>query len=133
VTVASDGSIEPVAGCSLDEQKQFDNWLQSACEHPGGILLSHRLGNLALVGVIRDTLARTPDLYPILLDRVVYSGSHTGDSLGIDLFEQLSGELDALARAQTREPAEAECLRSFGTQVRDLLEAGRRLNRPIVF
>ena len=133
VTVAADGSVEPAAGSSLDEQKLFDGWRQTACEHPGGIYLSRRLGNVDLIGAVRGTLERTPNLYPVLLTRVVHSGSHSGDSLGVEFFDQLSTELDDIVHAQTPDAGEFDRLRSFVTNVRDVLEAGRHVNQPIVF
>jgi len=133
VTAASDGSVGPAVGSSVDEQKQFDDWRRSACEHPGGVYLSRRLGNVDLIGGIRATLARTPDLYPVLLTRVVYSGSHSGDALSREFFDQLSTELDDLVRAQTRDARESDWLLSFAAEIRRVLTAGRRMKQPIVF
>jgi hypothetical protein len=51
VHVTPDGSLDCKSD-DLDTLLSFDRWLlERACEHENGILLHHRIGNLALVGV----------------------------------------------------------------------------------
>src|SRR4051794_1580466 len=62
------------------DQHRFDAWQQEACEHgPLGWLVSHGLGNVARSGLLRELLSQTPDLFPLLLEKVLYNGTHCGD------------------------------------------------------
>jgi len=46
--------------------------MKAACDHgPMGELVSHRLGNVALIGVLRERLSRRPDAFPVILTKVV--------------------------------------------------------------
>ena len=46
---------------------------------PSGILLHHRIGNLAQVGLLRRELERETPTFPLLLMKVLYSGTHAGN------------------------------------------------------
>src|SRR5678816_451352 len=57
---------------TLESDHAWDTWReQRACDHGGGILLRHRLGNIALVGLLRAELHREADRFPILATKVV--------------------------------------------------------------
>jgi hypothetical protein len=66
------------------------------CEHLDRMLLTHRLGNISLIGLIRAELQREPHNFPILLEQVVYSGSHCGDWLSLETIRSMQAELDRL-------------------------------------
>ena len=79
----------------MDELIAWDTWrAQSACEHPKGQLLHHRLGNISLIGSLRAELQRESVRFPILLGKVVHSGSHAGDYLPVGVVKNLQAELD---------------------------------------
>src|SRR5437773_8809051 len=79
IYVSADGSLD----CRSDNMEvllAFDQWLQNhACEHESGIFIHHRIGNIALVGLLREELRRESNKFPILLEKVLYNGVHAGD------------------------------------------------------
>jgi hypothetical protein len=111
----------------------FDQWRAHACEHPNGGFVSCRLGNIAVVGFVREALGDTPNLFPILLSKVLYDGAHTGDFLTPDLVRILRAELDRFSRLHRNAAQEEKLLRSFELQMRRLVEASLALDKPIVF
>jgi hypothetical protein len=96
ISVAPDGSLDYESD-NLDVLLALDQWLRNrACDHEEGILLHHRIGNMALVGMLRAELDRAPEKFPILLKQVLYSGTHCGDYLSLDDVGRLHAELFSL-------------------------------------
>ncbi len=119
---------------TLEADLAWDQWRgQLACEHPSGILLHHRLGNISLIGLLRSELQREAARFPILLTKVLYSGSHAGDYLAVQEVPALQREIEALAhfRCTTRE-AEG-FLSDFRLQMAELAAASLSVSKPIVF
>ena len=82
----------------LDTQLAFDRWqVDAACTHPGGLLVQHRIGNIALVAALRGLLQAYPDRFPMLLARVLYNGIHCGDVIGAAEVPRLQAEVVALS------------------------------------
>ena len=46
-----------------------------------GELVSHRLGSVSFIGFLRGFFSQTPHRFPVLLDKVLYDGTHAGDHL----------------------------------------------------
>src|SRR2546426_2770125 len=93
---------------TLESDLAWDMWREErACEHGGGILIRHHIGNIALVGLLRAELQQAADPFPILVSRVVYSGSHAGDFLPVETIPALQRELESLRefRCSTQEAA----------------------------
>ena len=67
-----------------------------ACVHEHRWLTSHRLGNVSLVGLLRAELSRHATMFPLILGKVVYSGSHGGDWIGPRDIPALKIELERL-------------------------------------
>src|SRR5262245_77220 len=70
----------------LSELLQFDQWTDSpGCGHDRGMLASVRIGNIALVGHVRNWIgAKEKDSgqrFAVLSDKVVYNGIHCGDCI----------------------------------------------------
>lgn len=65
-----------------EEWEAHDQWVQEACEHEG-ILASEFLGNITRIQNVREFLrglqGNPGPKFPILLKKVVYDGTHTGD------------------------------------------------------
>ncbi len=119
---------------TLESDLAWDMWReQRACEHGGGILLRHRLGNIALVGLLRAELQREADRFPILATKVVYSGSHAGDFLSIETIPALQRELELLRefRCSTREAA--SFMSDFRAQMSELATTALSVGKPIAF
>jgi hypothetical protein len=116
------------------DQIGYNLWLTEACEHgPMGELVSHRLGNAATIGFLRELLAETPERFPVLLAKVVYDGVHAGDSLSVDDVERLCPEIDRLRGIHSHDKSDEDRIRDFERQMSDLTEAARRVQKPIVF
>ena len=133
--VESDGSLGRERDDStVEADLAWDRWrAHLACEHPGGVLLHHRLGNISLIGLLRSELHQVPLRFPILLTKVLYSGSHAGDFLSFRLVPALQTELEALAdfRCSTREAD--GFMSDFRTQMLELVAASLSVTKPIAF
>jgi len=116
------------------DQHRFYDWLASACEHgPMGELVSHRLGNVALIAFLRELFSKTPGHFSILLSKVVYNGVHGGDRLDLQDVERLATEMASMHALHCLDANEEEVLRRFEAQMLDLIRAVRSVGRPIVF
>jgi hypothetical protein len=118
---------------SLEEDLAFDQWNLRACEHEDGVLLHHRLGNIARVGLVREALSGHRESFPIILGKVVYNGSHCGDFLTVEQVESLRSEVERLADVRPNDKRQARCLRDFGEQLKELVAASLQLRKPIAF
>lgn len=129
----SDGSV----ACEtqdLESAMAFDQWLlHRACVHANGVLMHYRIGNIALVGSIRGELEREARLFPFLLDKVVYSGTHCGDFISPEDFPVLRAELVRLKTFISSDKETAEYVAGFRTQMIALLEAAEAVSKPISF
>ncbi len=131
--VEPDGSL----GCedsAVVDWIAWDQWReQLACIHPAGMLLHHRLGNITLIGLIRAELNREPAKFPILLSKVVYSGSHAGDFLLVETIPALQEELDRLSDFKCSGPKAVPFISRFRAQMNELAAASRAVGKPVVF
>lgn len=120
--------------------ERHDEWLlRSPCEHSECALVSHYLGNIGRIETLRRTLdTLRPDAsetFPILRNRVIYSGSHCGDSIAVEDVEKLQAELAAL-RGLDFTPLGAEesaTWPEFLGQMAELVAASLAVRKPIVF
>jgi hypothetical protein len=76
-----------------------ENWLNNGCLH-GGYLIEKRLGNLMRIVHVRTFVESyaASNAFPILRERVVYSGTHCGDSINAADAAVLLEELRELQR-----------------------------------
>lgn len=132
VFLNEDGARMP-ATSNLDEQMAFDAWDQAACAHEGGVALHHRLGNGALIGLFRELLRAHADRLSILFAKVIYSGVHAGDFLGLGDVERLGAEVSLLAEVRVDERRNERFLRHFEGQLRELVACSLSLRKPISF
>ena len=133
VHVDEEGGRSPTTK-DLDEQIAFDAWnYRDACEHENGVLLHQRLGNISLIGLFRQLLNAHVDRLPVIVKKIIYSGSHAGDSLSLEIVEQLGAEIEALGQIHERDRKNEQFLRDFEQQLRELVECSRKVGKPIVF
>ena len=132
VFVADDGSLD-CGSEELNAQLAFDQWRLNACDHPNGILLHHRIGNLARVGLLRSELSHNPKAFPILLSKVLYSGMHAGDYLLPNDLGDLTSELGHLDRLVCSTSSNQQYVDFFRKQMGELVEAALRVRKPISF
>ena len=133
VHVDTEGGRSP-ATQDLDEQIAFDAWnSRDACAHEDGVLLHHRLGNITLIGLFRRLLSGQADRLPVIVTKIIYSGTHAGDSLSLEAVEQLGTEVEALAQIHDKDRENDRFLRDFEQQLRELVDCSREVGKPIVF
>lgn len=121
-------------GGTLESALEWDCWYESrACEHQGGILIEHRLGNIALIGLLRTELERASEQFPILVTKVVYSGSHAGDFLPAEDIPALQKELDALSAFRCSNAQADRFMVEFRNQMSELAMVARLVGKPIAF
>lgn len=133
LAVSGDGSLFCNSD-DLDVQLAFDQWQSNrACEHEDGILVHHRIGNIALVAALRTQLEQEPHRFPFLLSKVLYSGTHCGDYISAQDATLLRPEIAALADVHCEEPDMQEFMRGFEAQMAELVEIALRVGKPISF
>lgn len=111
----------------------FMAWKQTkACLHYGMILLRHRLGTPEQVDSLRAELERNKAVFPLLLQAVVYSGTHTCDWIPFTRINQLADEVKQLApeRADKRV---ADALQLFKIRMAELIIAAQHTQKAICF
>ena len=133
VFVSNDGSLA-CRSEDLDTLLTFDEWRSHrACDHPSGILLHHRIGNLAQVALIRSELGRDEKIFPILISKVVHSDTHAGGHLTLDDIAALEVELDRLDSFVCSAQPNQEYIDLFRQQMIELVDTAKRVSKPISF
>ena len=133
VFVAPEGGRCERTGLPLEVAVEFDRWNDGACQHKEGILIEQRIGNMWGVIELRQELERESAAFPLLLAKVLYSGTHGGDWMNVQEVELMRHELEPLAHLHSSEPSTEAYLREFEHIMRELTEAALRVQKPIVF
>jgi hypothetical protein len=121
-TLKSEGDI------NLKLWLKHDKWYRDSCPH-SGYLVEKRLGNIAAVASVRGFLENnSPHSFPLLLERVVYSGAHSGNWVAASDVPQLLTETRRL-QGLTNDPL----ILRFTNDVVELAEASIATGNPIVF
>lgn len=133
VIVLDNGRLE----CSSDDpdvQQAFDQWLMNnACQHEDGTLISHYIGNATRVAILRSSLAGMSAALPIIVGKVLYSGTHCGDCLEISTVRGLQKELNILRGTHFQKPQDKALLRFFTNQMQELVNSALTVGKPIAF
>ena len=107
---------------------KHDKWYRDSCPH-SGYLAQKRLGNLASVAYVREFLEKShPHSFPLLLERVVFSGTHSGDSIAASEVPRLLAEVQKL-QDLTSDPIVAR----FTNDLTEIADASIATGNPIVF
>jgi len=118
---------------SEDEWEAHDRWLGESCEHEG-FLVSEALGNITRVGNLRSFLrALQGDPGPkfsILLKKVLYDGTHTGDWIPINESPALLKEVETVLHSSD---ILADSEKEFFNSMKRLCEASIATGNPIMF
>ena len=139
VVLAADGDLYPANEETLDIDAdvdlyvRFDQWRGRACSHEDGVLISHRIGNMALVAALRSVLEHAPARFPIILQRVIYSGTHAGDSIPATDIPSLSLEVSGLSSLHSPDSQMENIIRRFEAQMAELVKAAIEVGKPISF
>ena len=91
------------------------------------------LGNAGQVARFRDALWGKRNLFPVLLGKVIYSGTHCGDHLSLHNVAKLRTELDRLKSIQTGDKDLDKELQVLRRKLEKLVHAALRINKPIAF
>lgn len=94
-------------------------------------LVHKRLGNAAMIGFLREELKKLPEAdacFPIILNRVIYSGTHAGDQIATRDIPQLKRELALLS-----ESSAPEDVKQFIDAMIELCDASLQTENPIMF
>jgi hypothetical protein len=133
--LAIDETIEPflTGNPTLDENLVHDRWFRDSCLHHGYVA-QERLGNISSIAQVRELLRSLERdktaRFPILLEKVVYSGTHSGDFLPAC---ESAGLLKEMAAADQLRGIWDACDREFFTSLRRLCEASLETRNPIIF
>jgi len=130
-----DEGSEPtlVGDPSDDEWEAHDLWLEDYCEH-GGFLISEFLGNITRVKNLRGFLGglqgKPGPRFPILLEEVLYNGTHTGDWVPKEHTQALAQEVATVLRSID---ILTESEKEFFTAMQRLCAASLDTGNPILF
>jgi hypothetical protein len=134
--------VDPLEGPQLreeatDEQwEAHDEWLADACEHQG-FAAEEFIGNVWLVEKIRNCLQKLQDVsrrtFPMLLEKVIYDGTHTGDLIEALDVPMLLTEVEAAEKLASRCGEDAPRLREFLKKMHRLGMASLAARNPIQF
>jgi hypothetical protein len=95
------------------------------------IAISKRLGNVTEVAALNAAISHLFAGHDsILLNKVLYSGSHSGDHVDIADFPRLREELSLLAKSRL---SEDPYVPTFLSKMQDLLDTAEHERNPIVF
>ena len=116
-----------------DEWEAHDAWVAESCEH-GGYLLSLFLGNITRVGHLRSFLrglqGKPGPRFPLLLKKVLYDGTHTGDWIASDVVVELLKEVEVVLHSRDiLASGETE----FFENMKSLCEASIATGNPLMF
>lgn len=116
-----------------DEWEAHDEWVQNACEHQG-FIASEFLGNINRVRNVREFLkglqGEAGPKFPVLLKKVVYDGTHTGDFLPAKQTAALMKEVDLVLGSKD---ILTQGEREFFESMKRLCEASLATGNPIGF
>lgn len=118
---------------SEEECEAHDQWVGESCEHEG-YLLSMFLGNITRLGNLRTFLrglqGSPGPRFPILLEKVLYDGTHTGDWISSKDAAKLLKEVNTVLHSSD---ILADSEKEFFTNMKLLCEASIATGNPIMF
>ena len=93
--------------------------------------LAKRLGNVAAIAFLREKIGELPQadfLFPMILRRVIHSGTHSGDEIEVCDVPQLKNELERLTQIELEDEVQ-----QFIRDMNELCDASLLTENPIVF
>jgi hypothetical protein len=91
--------------------------------------VAHRLGNIALIGSLREEVSQLIGPESFLERKVLYSGTHSGDVIPLEELDQLSPELNHIRETGRSSPR----LKELVNALEQLVQAANYERNPIVF
>jgi hypothetical protein len=100
--------------------QQYRNQLEAA---------EHRLGNTAEISALREEAVRLIGPESVIAQRVLRSGTHSGDAIPVESIPSLAAEVNAIHNASQQSSE----LQHFIESLRELIRAAKDEGNPIVF
>ena len=139
--IASNGSPE-IRSQDPAKVGEHDEWMNlPPCEHEGMMLRDCYHGNAEAIShlhsVFSGVLGKRGQACPVLMGKVLYSGSHSGDHLTVRDVRRLSDELDRRREAKPSaiapSAADARQIALAIRELRRLVKTALAVNKPIAF
>jgi hypothetical protein len=112
-----------------EQWESHERWIKSGCPHEDGYLLFKHLGNIGSIAHVRAHIStQTKTHFPFMMAKVIYSGTHCGDSIPTTDAEVLLTESKLLLDG-TLDPD----VRRFAFDLIDVCLASLKTGNPIVF
>ena len=116
-----------------EEWEAHDRWMAKSCEHEG-FLLALFLGNVTRVKNLRSFLralqGEPGPRFPLLLNKVLYDGTHTGDWIPVKKSPALLKEVNTVLHSSD---ILSESEKEFFNNMKLLCEASIQTGNPIMF
>jgi hypothetical protein len=94
-----------------------------------GRAVARRISNIAAISELREEVSRLIGSSSFTITKILYSGSHCGDTIALESLPALSAELAQL-RGTAKQSAE---LHQFVDSFEELVRAAKAERNPIVF
>ena len=139
--VETNGSPE-IRSTNPGKTDKHDKWMElPPCKHKGMMISGFYLGSMTLIERVHNSLKSMlkPPLpkCPVLLRKVLYCGTHTGDYLTLVQVRMLAVELQQLKELDLKKvgipSGDARCIRSVGAKLRRLTRVALEIKKPIAF
>jgi hypothetical protein len=143
----------------LEKDTAHEDWLSSyPCQHEECILIHRRIGNIGFISLVQESIemfSKDPQVdFPIICNRVIYSGIHCGDFLIPKDVRKLDSELDRLSQNNlqwhipqwfnhlpevlywkliNKKEVKKKVLSEFLCTMKELTMAALSINKPISF
>ena len=96
------------------------------------VALHYRLGNITAISQLQSEIrAAAQNRVPILMEKVVYDGSHCGDYLPLSEMDLIERELELLTEVSLAN--RSQLLGGFIHEMNELVSAARAEKNPIYF
>lgn len=93
--------------------------------------IEKRLGNASMVAWIANEVLSLSPNGSILIDKVLYNGSHSGDEIGLEHLDALQAEVDRISLLA--DERKNEDLKVFLRDMMELIHGAKEQQTPIVF
>jgi len=91
--------------------------------------VAHRLGNVALISALREEASCLIGPESFVVQKILYSGTHSGDAIWLSDLPELSADLDSIRKTGKG----SSQLQHFVSTFEELIETAKEESNPIVF
>jgi hypothetical protein len=109
----------------FDEQQLYHDYPKRYFE-----AVSFRIGNVSAVAELLEEVRKLAGSDSFIETRVLYSGSHSGDTIAVEELAELEREVEVLSAPKL---SKSSWLAEFLSQLRALIRAAQINRNPIVF